>query len=506
MQNRKYSWKSILLWLLYIWAFIGILAIGITAYLYLTWRGFSEQGEVNFSAVSWLLYQGYPLYVPFDSPTRYSLQHGPNIYIINGFFMKLFGPSYVTAKIAGIAALLLSIGLTARRLYEDLDQKWTFILLGIECWLLLHWHYSFASRPDSMMLLCTTGSLYLVTSTVNKKIKLIGLGILLGIIANLKIHGIIYLFPIFLLARVQFNKRDYLEIGAIAACLILLPFTTKLISLSNYAFWLTESVQVETQSLKVTFFNFIPKFALIAGFSVSVAALAIGQRVNLNQFYSANRQFIASTLLVMFIAGVIGSKPGSGTNHLMPTIPLYMYVLKLLLSGRNFNLEIAQEQGRCRKLQIRSYSILLLILFIITIGGVDKDKGMIRPILKSDRTPVFQDIVSIEEKYAGKTLEIGYGGGKSYCTYRDYVAFPVFQGNPLLVEAVAMGDMKGVSPATSKKLEEGFIQVWLIPSGNVPFVFGHFDATFRENFFKNYKMEEATRYFDVWVYKGQRAD
>jgi hypothetical protein len=103
-----------------------------------------------------------------------------NSYLVNVALMKLFGPSYLTAKLAGVSALLVSVGLSWYWLNRLTDRTSAICLVGLEVWLLLHWQQSFMSRPDSLLLLAIMVSMHAVT-TCQRKLPLI-LGIAVPII------------------------------------------------------------------------------------------------------------------------------------------------------------------------------------------------------------------------------------------------------------------------------------------------------------------------------------
>ncbi|MDD3158063.1 hypothetical protein [Anaeromusa sp.] len=71
-------------------------------------------------------------------------------------------------------------------------------------------------------------------------------------------------------------------------------------------------------------------------------------------------------------------------------------------------------------------------------------------------------------------------------------------------ENVAFGDMASVKvpipAATVQALQDGYIQVWLIPAGQEPFPWIREEA-FVQAFLQNYRLEERTTHFDVWTYK-----
>ena len=108
--------------LLLAWAVAGILLALVTSTMYLLWPGFGEQGEVNFASVAWLVSNGQPLYTDMDAAARYSLQHGPIVYLLIGGIMQLLGPSYVTAKLSSVVMFWLILLLSFILLTDADDQ------------------------------------------------------------------------------------------------------------------------------------------------------------------------------------------------------------------------------------------------------------------------------------------------------------------------------------------------------------------------------------------------
>jgi len=494
--------------LLNVWSLCGIVLVIISAFLYLRWSGFAEQGEINFASVSCLLYQGYPLYTDVDFAGRYSLQHGPIVYLLAGGIMKLFGPSYITAKVSGVLAFLSGIGVSWIWFSKIIEKKHAFLLLGLEIWMLFHWHHVYLIRPDSMMLLCMIVSMYVITTKRNPLLLILGLAIPMGIMANLKVHGVLYFLPVIAIVYQQLGWKKLFYAGGLTLLLSVLPFLVPGISFSNYLLWLFQSLH-HGFSLE----NFIPKVFVLLELCLLTITIGVICGVNIRNFYLRNKHIIYALLSSSLIISIIASKGGSGTNHLIPFLPVFYYLMMLLISEGEKNVAGLPQAVKSTACKVSSV-IVALLLVIITMSGINTEQSLLTMIVDRDRSLMVQDVASIEKLYAGKTIEIGYGEYKSYRRYRDLIPLPVFHGNPLLVEIVALGDMHTAGwimpEKTIKSLEEGTIQVWLIPIGNTPFGIGHhltnplFPESFRQAFFNNYTLVSSTKFFDIWVYRGAR--
>ena len=231
IKNRSFLEK-----LLLAWAVAGIFLALVTSAMYLLWPGFGEQGEVNFASVAWLVSNGQPLYTDVDAAERYSLQHGPIVYLLIGGIMQLLGPSYVTAKLSGVVMFWLILGLSFVMFKRAGGRRKALIFTGLEAWLLFHWHNSCYIRPDAMLVVCMLVSLYAITCIRNKTLMLGICAVAFGLIINLKVHGVIYLLPLLVLLTKFLTVKRFLAASLLTAFVGGLPFLLHQVSLGNYMF------------------------------------------------------------------------------------------------------------------------------------------------------------------------------------------------------------------------------------------------------------------------------
>lgn len=490
--------RSFLGKLLLAWAAAGIGLALVTSAMYLLWPGFGEQGEVNFASVAWLVSNGQPLYTDVDAAQRYSLQHGPIVYLLIGGIMQLLGPSYITAKLSGVVMFWLILALSFSMFKRAGGTRNALLFTGLEAWLLFHWHNSCYIRPDAMLVVCMLISLYAISCVRNKTLMLAICAVTFGIMINLKIHGVIYLLPLLVLLTKYLTVKRFLAASLLMAIVGGLPFLLPQVSLENYIFWIQTSVQMAAGDPASTLRNFAPKLAAILILVLFPYCFAVVRGINLLCFYRHNRKVLAAMFIGVLAAAIIGSKPGSGTNHLMPLIPFYCYLLLRL----NQEKPEAALIGHVWKRRI-SGILLGLLFFMVTLGGAHKELTLLKMALTDDRAPILEELAGVERKYDGKTIEVGYGE-KGNRRITDCIPQLVFHGHPLLIENVALGDMLGVKipipAATVQALRDGHIQVWLIPKGQKPFPWISEEA-FSQAFLQNYHLEESTAHFDVWTYK-----
>lgn len=478
------------------WALAGIVLTLAAAWCYLVWGGFGEQGMVTFSAVSWLLAQDYPLYTALDAADRYSLQHGPLIYLIISGFMKVFGPSCFSAKLPGLIFFALTILVSGFWIVKKNSFKQAMFILGVECWALSHWHYKYYSRPDAVLLFMLAFCMFLLVTRGRYLLQLMVLAFFCGLSVNLKAHSILYFVPVMavLYEKEKFGARNWITAACVGAATAVAPFLHSAISLENYLLWITASFSHE-----YTLKNFIPKLISMTILWLIPLCTAIIAKKDIRDFFKVHRPFLSTLFVAMLIVSVVASKSGSGTNHLIPFVPLISYLLFLIIQSPSVESEeIVQSKSTW------TYGLLLLLLLSMTISGIGKERAIFSKMSEPEYREMLQEYQQIERDYHGKTLAIVEGEMRRKLPYRDLVALPVFRGNPLLLDSVALGDMQSAGFSLPQKtvqaLAQGRIQVWLIPKGQQPFAGSAYHEQLQDLFYKNYSFAEQRGYFDIWLY------
>lgn len=488
-----------------LWSLVGLGLLICRALSYLTWEGFVTPGEICMSSVAWLLYGDHPLYTPLYAAERYSLQHGPVVYLLIGGIMKLFGSGFLTAKLSGIAALLCSVALSWRWFTRLLPKRTAFLLVGVECWLLMKWYFVFLNRPDSLIFLAAITALYFTTVSNSRVSRILGASLALGLLLNLKVHALFYALPTLFLFYKNHGARDTLVVGGLMSAIGLLPFLHPNISLTHYAIWLSNSA-AHGISLKILAGNLSMVVLL---WTIPLAA-AVYKRASLTVIRRKYGPIFAITALSMLAAAIVGGKNGSGSHHLLGFVPLVLYSVALIASTRYPKSNLATFSIRPKI----ATAVITLIFVLVTLSGYNGQARLAKYMTAlTIPLPMRAEVQRISSKYQPKTIIIGLGEGNTYQFYCQLNPLLVFRGNPYMLDGCALSDMKasGLSiPApTTESIKNGVTKVWLIPRGEKPFSMGSwyngapiFDDTFRREFYANYHLAESADYFDVWIYSG----
>ncbi|HWR38251.1 MAG TPA: hypothetical protein VN611_02010 [Patescibacteria group bacterium] len=495
------------------WAAAGIIMFFITGIRYFIWPGFIDHaGEITMTSVAWLLYEGHPLYTALDAAERYSLQHGPLVYLLLGAVLKLLGPGFHSAKVAELLCLLFTAGLSWYWFRRFLSGRLVFWLVGLELWILSKWYYLYLSRSDALMLLLVLVAVMGVTLARGRWSAVFSTAVPLGLLASCKIHEILWAFPVLALLWRREGSRTVAWTLGIMAAVTLAPFAVPNISLPHYWQWLQAST-THGISPAIAMGNFSMLMLLFA----FPAVLSWGFIRRPGQFWrkAENRQLIATMLAAALPIALVGSKAGSGSHHLAPLVPFLMYALLRVIQQMQ-TVCPEEEEDRTEKLVRRrriGYAALVVLCLIVILGGINGQGRILkyREYFVMDRAMVAEFQV-LKNEYRGQTMMIGYGENDRHKWYNQLIPSLVFEGNPYLLDIAALNDMGAagmpIPAATLQALREGVTQVWLLPAGHKPFHVSNayidvpmFDETFRQTFAQYYQLTEQTRYFDVWVYR-----
>lgn len=506
------SQKKMISFSLTAWALTGIALLFTVSFMYL-WRIvlLDHAGEVTISSVSWLLYNGNPLYTTLDAPERYSLQHGPIIYLVVGGIMKLLGPSILTAKLSSFLSLIAISLISWYWFKRFFDSKISLWLLGLEVWLFLKYYYLYLVRDDVLMVLCSLIGMYFVTTKKGRVSTILGVALSVGILVNLKVHGILYAIPVLTLVQQRFDSNTLIFSLGSLACIFMLPFILPNISLINYVQWLTLSTE-HGFSLKI-FTGNLSMAILLCSLPLTLATYL---KCDLKLFFKENKIFIGALGLELLLVAIIGSKRGSGSHHLAPIIPMIMYAVVLVVQSSRTK-KLCPSGSLSYSLLRKSGRVLGVLVFITLLFNAVNGQGRIIGYMQANtvRIKMLEEVHYIQDKYQGIPMAIGYGEERSYRRYDEFIPMLVFAGNPYLLDISALNDMVvvglSIPETTINSLAKGSTRIWLLPRGDTPFSLMNayngrplFSEPFRQEFFANYKIIEQTKHFDIWYYTGDK--
>ncbi|MCP4290760.1 MAG: hypothetical protein GY780_02855 [bacterium] len=471
--------------------------------------GYAGEVEPMISSVSWLLNNGEPLYHSIDSHTRYSVLYGPSVYLTNGLFLKLFGANLAATKLASFLAAVLSLGF----LYGALAKRKidSIAALGVVLAILYFWNQGFSIylvRPDAFLVFSVSFSI-LVYRRARRWLAVVALGCAMGFAINLKIHSFLYFLPLLVLFHKKHGKKALEKCLLVAAISVLAPFLLHpQISLFNYSKWLFSALGhgLITETIQSTFGY---------GISLTLPLLTVSLLAPQRKNWFLSNITLTISLLVSFLGTlVLSAKPGAGMVHLLPLVPLFVFLAGT--RARKLN-HLHWTDCRTNEFQLFLGRTALTVLFVSLFvgGGVHAYRSsMLINWQNRQSFAVSQDILKIMSDFKGLSISMACGGENQFF-HNTYVRpLLVFADHPLLIDPIAVMDCHKagmeLSKNTSLAIAQGAVSIWLVPRNQKPFQkqnwYAPHEEIFPEDFIlcfhKNYSNRFQSEFFDLYFWNG----
>lgn len=496
----RWRWRQAHTWTLSL-ALLALFA-GIAAW-YVGLQSFAGEVEPVVSTLSWLVSHGHPLYTPFDAAERYSVLYGPSVFLTNGLFLQILGPSLPAVKLASalgaVGSLLLLYAALARRRRDTLAVALT---AGAAMYFWAQGFSVYVVRPDALMVFALGLGLY-GAARLRPWLALAVVAATAGFAVNLKLHGLLYFVPVMALLATRHGWRVTVGSLAGAAAVAALPFVfNEQISLVNYLVWVRNASR---HGLNAEY------LALDLGYAAALL-LPLGLVLTLGGWRrwrgTDEGVLLASLGSVLPAVLVLASKPGAGLVHLLPLALPTVYVLGRLIQR-------LQDEGFDWRPRTRAGAAVAFALTLVLAGTVNEYRAVRLLAWQTAQQPdLEQDVRGVMARYEGLTMAMACGGENlSFrCTWpRPLLAFG---DNPVLLDPISVMDSslsgRELSPSTYRAISDGRIKVWLVPRGQEPFrkinwYAPHtpiFPDAFVRHFEAFYSLRAQSRYFDLWFWNG----
>ncbi len=481
---------------------------------------FADHGEPTVTILSWMSKTGSSVYHATTAAERYSLPYGPYLYLANELVFSVLGPSIYAAKLPSATLAIATpflIFFTLKR-----ETSITIAFLGMAYCVLEQMLFPslcpcpFWVRPDPYLIFWV--GVGLLSSRLSHPFWASVLcGLSLGISVDLKIHAILYFLPVLVLLWQKHQYRGMATAALTAMVVAVLPFAlASEFPLSLYLGWLREATKRNLtagmfQSLLIGGVQFaLPCVLAALGFMVR------GREVFLTTLWK-NRVFVvvfAGSVVLMFAPA---SKAGAGMHHLFPFVTIFAFLFGKTLFLASQPSKLDASPVRLRTLQAVGTGVAIAAALF---GGKKQfDLYRLERTYEAQMSELSYEMKRLIQKYPDKTISMGYGDDSHYkLTFCRPLL--TFLGNRYTLDAAALMDMQQSGASIPEKtlawLRSGNTGIWLIPTGNRPFSMNSyygwgetpsrdlplFDASFRRLFLEHYEKREATKHFDVWVYRG----
>ena len=507
IESKRFWLPASLVFLVAFLVFLG----GITFYL-----GYLDHGETHIAAVSAAFGNGAPLYHDLSSPQRYSILYGPMSYLPFTLALRVLGSKLLSLKLVVLFANVCLLVLLWVAYRKRLDSPQAVLAVAAVVALIMSGEpYPFQVRGDGLMILSVAvGLLGILSSSRWKSWTLLALAT--GVCLGIKITGVLYFLPFFVLLY----RRQGMRITALAvvgAGLVGgLPFAFPHISAANYLLWLHEASlhpfrAVEFLSnLRISATILLPILLLLWRFHQS-------DPEKMFAYLREDRIFLLTVVGSLGLVTILASKFGSGNHHLLPFCPVIGYLCS----------DVYSRIDAISPVRAASYSSIARAVCWLWLASTVATRIPVEFLLTERKlvtrwslaTAVTRDLMNIMRNHPGDRIEMGYGQIYSMSLYRPTL---VFAGNPLTLDAVALDDMQlsglAIPKGTIDYIRSCQTQIWLIPKGEPPFVLLNiysdarifptrhlFEEPFRQAFLQHYQRAGSSDYYDLWVCRNNLA-
>lgn len=483
---------------------LGLLVVfaGIAAW-YVGLEGLAGEVEPVVTTLSWLVSNGHPLYTPFDAAERYSVLYGPSVFLTNGLFLKLLGPTVASVKLvsalAAVGSLLLLYAALARR------RRDTLAVLLTAAAAMYFWAQGFAVylvRPDALMVFSLSLALY-GAARLRRPLAILTVAVAAGFAVNLKLHGFLYFVPVAALLALRHGRCACVVAAAGTLVVAALPFVfNPQVSLVDYVAWIRDASR---QGLTTEF------LALDLGYAAALVlplALVLALAGWSRWRGTPEGALILSLASVLPAELVLASKPGAGLVHLLPMAIPTVYVLGRLLQR-------LQEDGFDWRPRTRRAAAWAFGLTLLLAGSVNEYRAVRLLDWQKRQLPDLElDVRGVMARYGGLTMAMACGGENHAFLSTWTRALLAFADNPVLLDPISVMDSalsgRELSRSTYDAIGDGRIALWLVPRGQEPFrkvnwYYPHlpiFPDAFRHHFEAHYSQRAQSRYFDLWFWNG----
>jgi hypothetical protein len=476
---------------------IFVIWLSAEAIYYLFWPGYVNHIESTIVSVAWLADNGMPPYERPDSEFPYSLPYGPLLFIVEGWLLKLFGPSLVASKLGGALGLPLGLALlwiAVRR--AGGENRQAIVSMGlVSLGYLLFGTAPYETHANGFILTLTSASLALATAPASILAAAL-LGLTAGCLINLKLHAALYALPAlgYYLGRAARPKRDIFILAGFALGAVSAPFLLGGVSLSQYI-----------AVLRITAMHGLSVDELVPNVLFGAALIAPLVWVLVSGGLGGGRSAIISIygyVVGLSLVVVIASKPGAGPVHLMPELPNLAFLLCAIVSRRP-----SDPSGRRLQYEFLMGCATILVLL---------------PILFNIQRLVFTKIGDFSaagrhvtelnvflNEFDKDDVAMGYGDDQ-HQLLSNLRPLLTFRGAPMRFEPSVIMDRILSGETVFKKTDyDDFSrcrpEIWIIPKGGEPFSISNgytqqdlFPDEFRQSFLANYRPVRSGNYFDAW--------
>jgi hypothetical protein len=436
-------------------------------------------------------HQGLPLYPDWSrGEGAYGMLYGPLLYAAVG--APLFASkSIMASKLATSTAFLFA---TAAMWYQGRRSSKPSAGLIAQVYLLAlvpFGIYAFWVRAEPLLLALAAGGV-MVIQIRSDKLRWLALGIFAGLAVAIKIHAALYFIPlgVFALVRASDAKAAFLY-AATGAAGFIAALVAAFAADPHEAVNLGRYVSVMSRhglNRRLLFDNLLAALALTAPYGIALWQ----RRWSLGWDW---RTILTAASMALSIALVIfvGAKPGSGPHHLMPLIPVLLF---LTLTVRGPKVIEANDPSL----------ILVAAMIAAALAPLATTTHFLRSAMRgvSDTIAAYREAADLTGLYPG--AQFGPTDWDNYATLQNRVG-AALRGVRLTFDVAAWMDLDfaGIRPSDDAADFSPGPLFWILPRDGLPFSLHSwyhwkpiFSPAFQTNFQSRCEQIDVRTTFVVW--------
>jgi len=350
----------------------------VVALSYLFYPGYLDHAESSIASLGLIFQQNGQIFPALSEYTMHGLMYGPLFSEIQALLGLINLPVIVSSKLLGIAAFIFSSFLFLKIFHNSFARSYLIFLIPFGM-------FNYWNRAEPLFILAVTFTLVLARQPIKIKTSIL-LGCLAGLAAGLKIHAAIYILAAIVVYPYRLKTwtlpRVLAFLGA-AFFTLMASYAPQQISLIGFFSYLELGGK---HGLSSTLF--LENLAYVAVLVFPIFYLFFKGQGKKSDYFRPVILLMAIELLVALIA----SKPGAGSHHLMPFIPIHAMILQGLLK------ESPELQAPTRPFK---FGLLTLGLMTLIVPVVLAGKFIVQYSLQVE---LKKEVETIAEQYPGIVL------------------------------------------------------------------------------------------------------
>ena len=317
--------------------FVLALSLGVG---YLIYPNYFDHAEPTIAIIGQIVASGGQAYPEGVEWQFNGLIYGPSLYLLNALGTQLFDP-ILGSKLPGVLSYVMGLSL----LWWLLPSWFARAMMVL---IYLFYEFGFWNRPEAHLLFLTTLGIVLIENEKQRNSTLLGLGLLAGVATTFKFTGFLFFAPLVFVTLMRTNSWRQLPLAVFLGIGVAsLPYALPVFSIDNHFAYIQ---LLATQTLSS---GLMQSNIAYAAFSIFPVIWLWSSQRNHPEFRQLGMIILVDVFIELLVC-IAASKPGAGPHHLLPGLPIKIWLVhQLTYKNKDFS--------------ARAYRFLGLVFFVMSI-------------------------------------------------------------------------------------------------------------------------------------------